>query len=147
MALKILNWYIYCLFVWSFYSDSLKDFLRRLLLVWLGFYGFFKRKFWVEGGDKKVCEPFFIQYLYSIFFIQINVTHYFKSSAFLFIILHSLLLAAVLCDNMLCKQEALLQNFKRPITHLVGIFAYTSTVFKKTKFANFMSYNLSLSTC
>ena len=30
----------------------------------------------------------------------------------LFIILQSVLLAAVLCDNMLCKQEALLQNFQ-----------------------------------
>ena len=27
--------------------------------------------------------------------------------------------------------------YERAIEHLVGIFAYTSTVFKKTKFANF----------
>ena len=43
-------------------------------------------------------------------FIQFNITHQFKSSAFLFIILHFVLLTAVLYDNM-CKQDVLLQNF------------------------------------
>ena len=52
---------------------------------------------------KRRCELIFIKKI----FILEN-----KSSAFLFIILHSVLLAAVLCDNMLCKQDAILQNFQ-----------------------------------
>ena len=71
----------------------------------------FKWKFWEGGGggDSKVWADFFLMFK----FVQINWYNTFiLDFFFLFIILHSVLLAAVLCENMLCKQDALLQNLQ-----------------------------------
>ena len=57
----------------------------------------------------KRCELIFIQFYKFKVISHINCN---SISAFLCIAVHSVLLAAVLCGNVLCKQDALLQNFQ-----------------------------------
>ena len=66
-------------------------------------------KIWVGGGKTKEKD---VSGFLFIFFIQLNITHYFKSSALLFIIcILCCWLHAVLCDKM-CYLDVLLQNFR-----------------------------------